>query len=353
MRQISFSEEVVNELARERFEHPHPEVRRRMMAVWLWSRGFSQQDCALVCGCSERTVRRHLDGFEQGGLEWLRELRWKGREKRLAPHAGTLEEEFKSHPPHSVAEAKTRIEAITGICVQPTQVRAFLHSLGLGWRKIAAIPVPPKKTIEEHIAMQRDFLNQKLLPALAEAKAGVRQVFFVDAVHFVLGMFLCHLWSSCRLFVRASSGRQRFNVLGAWNAVTHQFVSVCNTDVVNRDTFCELLQRLAALGLPGPITLVLDNARYQHCAACIEEAKRLGIELMFLPSYSPNLNLIERIWKFVKKEVLYGQHFPSFAHFRSRIEGCLAGFDSTHKSKLDSLMTLHFQTFENRTILSA
>jgi transposase len=113
------------------------------------------------------------------------------------------------------------------------------------------------------------------------------------------------------------------------------------------------VQKIAASGLSGPITRVLDNARSQHCACCIAYAAHRGIELLFLPSYSPNLNLIERLWKFVKKQSLYGRHFPSFTHFRSRIEDCLAAFDSTYQSRLDSLMTLHFQTFENRSILAA
>jgi len=65
------------------------------------------------------------------------------------------------------------------------------------------------------------------------------------------------------------------------------------------------------------------------------------------------LNLIERLWKFVKKECLYGRHFPDFANFKSRIEGCINEFDSTHKAKLNALMTHNFQTFENRSILTA
>jgi transposase len=137
-------------------------------------------------------------------------------------------------------------------------------------------------------------------------------------------------------------------------ATTHQFVSVCNTTIVNKETFCELLEKIAALELNGPITLVLDNARYQHCAHCIKTAKSLGIELFFLPPYSPNLNLIERIWKFIRKKALYGRHFSSFANFRLSIENCVAGFDSIFKDQLDVLMALNFQTFENeRTILSA
>jgi len=148
-------------------------------------------------------------------------------------------------------------------------------------------------------------------------------VFFVDAAHFVFGTFLCCLWSFMRLFVRAASGRQRFNVLGAWNGVTRTLVSVTNTTVVNTDTMCELLCKIARQGLTGPISLVLDNARYQRNAVVMELAAQLGITLLFLPSYSPNLNLIERLWKFTKRRALYGRYHPTFADFRAAIERAL------------------------------
>ena len=77
--------------------------------------------------------------------------------------------------------------------------------------------------------------------------------------HFVFGTFLCCLWSFTRLFVRAASGRQRFNVLGAWNAVARELIAVTNTTVVNTETMCELLREIAARGLVGPITLVLTT----------------------------------------------------------------------------------------------
>ena len=94
------------------------------------------------------------------------------------------------------------------------------------------------------------------------------------------------------------------SVLGAWNAVTRTLVSVTNTTVVNTDTMCELLRKIAALGLTGPISLVLDNARYQRNAVVMTLAQEPGITLMFLPSYSPNLNLSERLWKFTKRRCL-------------------------------------------------
>lgn len=205
----------------------------------------------------------------------------------------------------------------------------------------------------EHAADQAAFYDDQLKPKLDQAQAGAAHVFFVDAAHFVYGTFLGCLWSFARIFVRAASGRQRFNVLGAWNAVTRELVAVTNTTVVNTETMCELLWKIAALGLSGPITLVLDNARYQRNAVVQSLAESLGIELLFLPSYSPNLNLIERLWKFIKRRSLYGRYHPTFAAFRAAIELTMADLPTKHATDLASLMTLNFQRFETVSLMAA
>jgi hypothetical protein len=120
--------------------------------------------------------------------------------------------------------------------------------------------------LAEHVAIQDQFLETDLKPCLDAAVAGEGHVSFVDAAHIVFVTFLCRLWSLARIFIRAASGRQRFDVLRAWDAVTRQLIAVTNTTVVNTETMCELLWKIAALGLTGPITLVLDNARYQRYA---------------------------------------------------------------------------------------
>ena len=178
-------------------------------------------------------------------------------------------------------------------------------------------------------------------------------MFFVDAAHFVFGTFLCCLWSISRLYVRAASGRQRFNVLGAWNAVTRELIAITNTAVVNTETMCELLRAVAARGLVGPVTMVLDNAKYQRNAVVMGLAVELGIELLFLPSYSPNLNLIERLWRFTKRKAAYGRYHATFAGFRSTIEEVLAGIPTKHADSLKSLMTLNFQEFDDVSLLTA
>ena len=184
---------------------------------------------AKIADVSRATVQRTLDMYGTGGLAAVRTFHWKPPVSALTPHRPLLEAEFAARPPHTVGEACERIEKLTGVRRGPTQVREFLrNTMGLRWRKVAAVPVPPKLTLQEHTARQADFLNTKLQPRLAEAQAGQRAVFFVDAAHFVLSTFLGWMWCMARVCVKAASGRQRHNVLGAFNAVTHQFIHVSN-----------------------------------------------------------------------------------------------------------------------------
>jgi transposase len=188
---------------------------------------------------------------------------------------------------------------------------------------------------------------------LAEARKGRRLVYFVDASHFVLASFLGWIWCFTRQFVRAASGRQRYNVLGALNAVTHELVTEINTTYINAESVCALLRKIASKGVTTPITLVMDNARYQRCALVQNLAKELGIELLFLPSYSPNLNLIERLWKFVKKQVLNSRHHQDFKKFQEAIDGCLAAMPTKHQEDLATLLAHNFQTWDNVSLLNA
>ena len=181
---------------------------------------------------------------------------------------------------------------------------------------------------------------------MQQAQAGNRVVFFVDAAHFVLGAYLGFLWCFERLFIKSGSGRQRFNVLGALNAVTHELITVTNDAYINSLSVCELLHKIADLRLTVPVTLVMDNARYQRCKLVMTLAESLGIELLFLTPYSPNLNLIERLWKFVKKQCLYSIYYPDFDTFKDAISDCLKQCHTTHKQELDSLLALRFQSLK-------
>ncbi len=134
--------------------------------------------------------------------------------------------------------------------------------------------------------------------------------------------------------------------------VTHEVIRVANHSYINADSVCALLRQVATAGLPRPITLVLDNARYQRCALVQALARSLHIELLFLPSYSPNLNLIERLWKFVKHECLASRVLPDYEAFTSVIDDCLNSLHTKHRKQIVTLLTLNFQTYEDAPVLT-
>jgi transposase len=308
---------------------------------------------ARLAGVSRSSVQRYLRQFHIGGLDAIRRFPWKGQRSALDGHRVCLAEHFRQQPPRSVREAQRVIEQRTGLRRSATQVRCFLRRLGLQPRRVAAVPLPPKSTAEDHARVQRRFLDDELEPVLAEARAGRRDVYFVDGAHFVYAAFLGWVWCAVRLFVRAASGRKRYNVLGAVHAVSHRLLRVANHTYLNAASVCALLRAVAQAGVGRPLTVVLDNARYQKCALVQELAKSLRIDLLYLPGYSPNLNLIERVWKFVKKQCLRAVYHPTYEDFTGAIDRCLATLGTIHKAEMDSLLTHNFQTFDDVPMLAA
>lgn len=345
MLRIKFSTEEIEALYYERFHHPHPRVQLKMEAVYLKSKSLEHQQICDLTGITGNTLRAYLRDYQAGGIEKLKQLNFYQPQSKLIEHRESLEKHFKENLPATINQASNLIVEQTGIKRSPSQVRSFLLKLGLKCRKVGMIPA--KADVEK----QAEFLAQQLEPRLKQAQAGQRKVFFVDAAHFVLSPFLGFLWSFARVFIQAPSGRQRFNVLGALDAVTKEILTVTNQTYITSVQVCELLTQLASQGPGVPITVVLDNARYQRCKLVMAHATCLGIELLFLPPYSPNLNLIERLWKFVKKQCLYSKYYDKFDKFKQAISDCLETASLNHKNELNSLLTLNFQTFEKAQIM--
>jgi transposase len=205
--------------------------------------------------------------------------------------------------------------------------------------------VPEKANIEA----QEQFRTDILEPLVEQAQQGKIELFFMDAAHFVLQPFLGYLYSLATRFIKSGSGRKRFSVLGAINAVSKELVMMTEVTYVDSMTVCALLKELAIAYYDRRIVVVLDNARYQRCRVVLQTAERLHIQLLFLPPYSPNLNLIERLWKFVKKKVLYNEFYSDFQLFCSAIRDCLGKTHTEYLDELDTLLRPNFQSFKNAT----
>ena len=346
MIQINPINEDVKAFQYERINHPHPRVQIRTDVLWLKTNELSHQQIAVIAGVCKNTVTCYLQMYNEGGIEKLREVNFYKPQSDLIQYTSTIETWFKEHPPATVKEAVSIIEKLTGLKRSETQIRRFLKSIGLKRLKVGH--VPSKADLDE----QERFIEEESEPRLKEAESGERKVFSVDAAHFVLAPFLGYLWCFVRQFVKAPAGRQRFNVLGAIDAVTHELITITNDTYINAHSFIGLLYKIANRRFSVPVTLVLDNARYQKCKIVWAVAKILNIELLYIPAYSPDLNLIERLWKFVKKTCLYSKYYPDFASFKKAITDCLDNTDTKYKKELDSLMTLKFQRFKKEQFVN-
>ena len=166
MLQLEFSEADKGALNHERYHHPHPRVQQRMEALWLKSQGLPHQRIATLCAISGNTLRAYLKLYQAGGMEALKQLNFYRPQSRLSEQRETLEAHLRAHPPHTINEAISVIEALTGIRRSPTQIRVFLKQLGLKCLKVGLLPA--KGDPEEQEADQ----EKKLEPRLAEARAG-------------------------------------------------------------------------------------------------------------------------------------------------------------------------------------
>lgn len=172
---------------------------------------------------------------------------------------------------------------------------------------------------------------------MEKAKANELTLLFMDASHFVLGCdFLGYIYCKARRFVMTFSGRKRYNVLGAIDYATKKVLTVANDTYITATEVCEMLRKISAEYPDQAVHIVLDNARYQRCETVKNLAAALGITLQYIPPYSPNLNLIERLWKFVKGE-LRTKYYDNFIDFQNRIDSII---DSTAEENLPKIQKL-------------
>lgn len=212
-----------------------------------------------------------------------------------------------------------------------------------GFHKRVGGSLPAKADVQK----QRNFYDTVLFPLMQKAKEGAVRLLFGDASHFVHGCdFLGGIYCRTRRFVKTFSGRQRYNVLGALDFVTKEVVSVVNDTYITATEVCAMLQKLAARFPGEEIHLVLDNARYQKCKTVQATARELGIHLEYIPPYSPQLNLIERFWKFVKGK-LRSQYYGDFEAFKHRIDSVIESTTGENRSSMESLIGEKVQLFDD------
>ncbi|MCB0847523.1 MAG: IS630 family transposase [Bacteroidetes bacterium] len=345
---LTISQADLQILKYKRFEQDSPILGKRLEVLWLKYLGYSHQEIARVSCVCLNSVSNYLRLYQSDGLAGILHLGYQGPVSELKQYESSIKTDLDQSPVQTIKEAAARIEKISGLKRSPTQIRVFLKQMGFKPYKLGHIP--GKADPQE----QQAFLDEQLNPLIQKALKGEAHLFFVDAAHFVLGFFLCTIWALCRKFIQSPAGRNRLNVLGALHMGTLELETVCNDSYINAQSVMELIRKIAQKYKDLPIYLVLDNARYQRAKVVQQLAKALHVQLVFLPAYSPNLNLIERLWKLMKKQIIYAKYYENKEQFFQAIQTQIdkINHDEETKDLLKTLLKPNFQSFLNSQILT-
>lgn len=314
-----------------------------MLLVILFYLNLPTERISTLTGFCKKTVRKKIKILKnEGFVSLFIRKEGVGRKAKTNGVRDEIEAELESHDYRCVRQIKQMIADKFNIVLSLTAIKNFLKNLGFKYLKSGSLPAKadPEK--------QRKFYDETLHPLMKSSEKDESILVFLDGAHFVLG---CNsssgaVWSRKRRYIKSSSGRQRWNVLGALDFKTKQVHTVSNDSYITATQVVEMLEKLSNEYINMPIHVILDNARYQHCKIVQAKAAELGISLHFLPTYSPNLNLIERLWRLVKKE-LSAKYYFKFEEFVERIEGILRETHTTRKDAMDTLIGEKVQLFDN------
>lgn len=312
----------------------------RIKAVLLLDKGFSYPEVATILLLDDTTIRRYEAEFAERQIKGLLESRYSGGKSRLSVlQQKELREYFREHTPQTAKEACDHIAKTYGMSYSVIGVTKLMHRLGFTYKKPKLIPG------KVNVALQEQFIA---LYKQTKKQLGTNdRIYFLDATHPTHNTRAAYGWilkgKQHDKYIKSTSGRKRLNLNGALN-FTEKTAIVLEEKTINAEATVHLLAAIKRKQKHGKVYIILDNASHHH-------ARRVRnwllnhprFKLLYLPAYSPNLNLIERLWRFFHQQVTYNHYFESFKEFK---EQTLAFFKNLkqYESQLETLLTDSFQT---------
>ena len=309
----------------------------RIKAVYSLGVGFSVEDVVEILMLDEETLRNYVKRYQSGGIKALIADHYQGSVSKLsAIQLNKLNAHLEQNTYLTVEAIIAYVYEQYDVSYTVSGMTDLLHRLKFTYKKSKLVPAKADKK------QQEQFLAQ--LEALKASKGKDDPILYMDGVHPQHNTMLAYGWikKGQDNIVKSNTGRQRVNINGALDSETHAVITR-EDESINAISTIELLKQVeAAYPLAVIIYVICDNARYYRSKLVGQFLENSKIQLVFLPSYSPNLNLIERLWKFMKKKVLYNKYYEKFNTFK---EVTLEFFENIqqYKPELDSLLTSNFR----------
>ncbi len=169
---------------------------------------------------------------------------------------------------------------------------------------------------------------------------------YFDPCHLQHNVINARMWQPKGLkgtiSVKSNPGRKRINILGALEFSELKIITTLTEEKCNKEKVVDFLAKIKAQYPDKDIVIILDNAKYNHANYTTKFAEWYGIELFFLPPYSPNLNLIERLWKFSKKKLVHNKYYPKFKEFIENVEIFFNQLE-IYKEEIEKIITSKFE----------
>jgi transposase len=312
----------------------------KIKAILLLNAGYNPEEIARILLLDNTTIRRWYSIYESKGIDVLLTYHYVGSDGKLtAKQIAALNRHLENTIYLTAKEICAYVEKKYGVQYTSKGMTNLLHRLSFSYRKPKHIPGKASQKAQE------EFIEQYI--KLKENKSKHDRIWFMDAVHPLHNSQPAHGWmkKGFDYTIKSNTGRGRVNINGAYNIEDHKAV-IEEADCINSQSTVALFNKLLKEQPLGIIYLVLDNAKYYR-SKVVKEFQKANprIQLVFLPPYSPNLNIIERLWKFFKKKITYNTYYEKFAVFKYY---CLNFFEKIekHKKELRSLMTDNFQVIQ-------
>jgi len=311
----------------------------RIKAVLMLHSGFTYDQIKQALLLDEVTVRRYVKQYKGKGIDGLLEYRYQGGKARLTLIQETeLKISLRENTQRTAKEAADYILKKYKVEFTTIGVTKLLHRLGFTYKKPKIIPGKANRAKQE--AFLKTYEETK-------AKLGTQdRIYFLDSTHPEHNTKPSYGWilkgKANDKFVKTNSGRERINLNGALNWFDKTAI-VLEEKSINKEATVNLLETIGRKQKHGKIYMILDNASYYHAKMVKNWVLRHPrFKLLFVPSYSPNLNLIERLWRFFHQKVTWNRYFETFDEFRNTSLDFFKNLKQYEK-ELTSLLADNFQ----------
>lgn len=310
----------------------------RIKAIYLLGIGRTQADVCEVLMLDEGTLRNYVRRYLEGGVrELVRDDYVGGSGKLTKDEELILDRHLQENLYLDAKSVVAYIWKAFGVRYTARGATELLKRLGFVYKKPKIIPGKADPKAQKQFVEDYEALKKKLKPD--------DKILFMDGVHPQHNTVAAYGWikKGQEKEVKSNSGRQRLNINGALD-VKDCKVTITFEETLNAITVLALFKKLRKVYKnAGKLYIICDNAGYYKPDELQLQLKELNIELVFLPPYSPNLNLIERVWKFFRKKVMYNKYYVKFSDFRTAVETFFYGGIKKHKEELQTLLTENFQ----------